>query len=59
MYKGALLPDLGLVGCIWLCVFPDAVQCRSRARMPASARHLHGSARVACGCLTTLVPPLV
>ena len=60
MYKGALLPGLGLVGLYLLYVFvvtPDQAGM-PRPRMPASARTLHGSALL-LRVLTTLVPPLV
>lgn len=59
MYKGALLPGLGLIGMYLAYVFlltlfrPQLVPA-----MPASARTLHGSA-LALRVLTTLVPPLV
>ena len=59
MYKGALLPGLGLIGLYLGFVFlltlfrPQLVPA-----MPASARTLHGSA-LGLRVLTTLVPPLV
>ena len=59
MYKGALLPGLGLIGMYLAFVFlltlfrPQLVPA-----MPASARTLHGSA-LGLRVLTTLVPPLV
>ncbi|MFN3716954.1 MAG: TRAP transporter large permease subunit [Thiobacillus sp.] len=59
MYKGALLPGLGLIGLYLGFVFlltlfrPHLVPA-----MPASARTLHGSA-LGLRVLTTLVPPLV
>lgn len=59
MYKGALLPGLGLIGLYLGFVFlltlfrPHMVPA-----MPASARTLHGSA-LALRVLTTLLPPLV
>lgn len=59
MYKGALLPGLGLIVLYLLYVFAITVFRPAAApAMPASARTLRGSAlllRVA----TTLVPPLV
>ena len=59
MYKGALLPGLGLIGLYLGFVFlltlfrPQLVPA-----MPASARTLHGAA-LGLRVLTTLVPPLV
>ena len=59
MYKGALLPGLGLIGMYLAFVFlltlfrPQLVPA-----MPASARTLHGTA-LGLRVLTTLVPPLV
>ncbi|MEW6590823.1 MAG: TRAP transporter large permease subunit [Pseudomonadota bacterium] len=59
MYKGALLPGLGLIGLYLAFVFlitlfrPQMVPA-----MPASARTLHGPALL-LRVLTTLVPPLV
>ncbi len=59
MYKGALLPGLGLIGLYLGFIFlltlfrPQLVPA-----MPASARTLHGSA-LGMRVLTTLVPPLV
>jgi tripartite ATP-independent transporter DctM subunit len=59
MYKGALLPGLGLVGLYLLFVFTiTLIQPAAAPAMPASARTLHGSA-LALRVLTTLVPPLV
>jgi len=59
MYKGALLPGLGLVGLYLLYVFGVTLfRPHAAPAMPASARTLHGSALL-LRVLTTLVPPLV
>ncbi len=59
MYKGALIPGLGLVGLYLLYVFfLTLAKPHAAPAMPASARTLHGSALL-LRVLTTLVPPLV
>lgn len=59
MYKGALLPGLGLVGLYLAYVFfLTVLRPHAAPAMPASARTLHGSA-LGLRVLTTLLPPLV
>jgi tripartite ATP-independent transporter DctM subunit len=59
MYKGALLPGLGLVGLYLAYVFGLTLfKPHAAPAMPASARTLRGSALL-LRVLTTLVPPLV
>ncbi len=59
MYKGALLPALGLVGLYLAYVFLVTIFRPQHApAMPASARTLHGKA-LGLRVLTTLIPPLV
>ncbi|MFO7541502.1 MAG: TRAP transporter large permease subunit [Thiobacillus sp.] len=59
MYKGALLPALGLVGMYLAYVFAvTLLRPHAAPPMPDSARSLHGSALL-LRVLTTLVPPLV
>ena len=59
MYKGALLPGLGLVAMYLLYVFAvTLVRPAAAPAMPASARTLAGGALL-LRVLTTLVPPLV
>jgi len=59
MYKGALLPGLGLVGLYLAYVFfLTLFRPHAAPAMPASARTLHGSALL-LRVFTTLVPPLV
>ncbi len=59
MYKGALLPGLGLVALYLAFVFVvTLVRPAAAPAMPASARNLHGGALL-LRVLTTLLPPLV
>ncbi|MEW6119807.1 MAG: TRAP transporter large permease subunit [Pseudomonadota bacterium] len=59
MYKGALLPGLGLLGLYLAFVFGLALfRPQLAPAMPAEARTLHG-ADLLLRVLTTLVPPLV
>ena len=59
MYKGALIPGLGLVGLYLLYVFfLTLAKPHAAPAMPASARTLHGSALL-LRVFTTLLPPLV
>ncbi len=59
MYKGALLPGLGLIGMYLAFVFLLTLfRPQATPAMPASARTLHGKA-LALRVVTTLIPPLV